>query len=248
MKINMRAATVIVLGLAVGAVAFKISKIVHASPATGPFTVTTTEKAFDASGNQQRLETIVFATGVNGSRVVATTRKFPDGQDRVIRRILEVNAKKLIVVDEATKSIVTYPLPPEGVEFLSRGCSIPAGAETAVLSGAAIFKYSETKEYGEDVKAVGEEWRAPSLGCLALRQTHSMFRNDKLAGKSTRELVSIVNGEPDPSLFAIPTDYVERSPSEALSVYHQLFPTRPATPAATLEKLDKAYHSNDALR
>jgi hypothetical protein len=48
-----------------------------------------------------------------------------------------------------------------------------------------------------------ESWQAPNLGGLTLRSV----RNDPQEGKSSRELVSLKQGEPDPALFQPPAGY-----------------------------------------
>ncbi len=44
---------------------------------------------------------------------------------------------------------------------------------------------------------------------------------------NTYEITSVVVGKPDDSAFAIPTDYVERSPSEMLGEYSRRYPNPP---------------------
>jgi hypothetical protein len=52
------------------------------------------------------------------------------------------------------------------------------------------------------ITAVNETWRSPDLGVVVLSKD-----NDPISGDSTRKLINITRGEPDPSLFQPPADY-----------------------------------------
>jgi hypothetical protein len=59
-------------------------------------------------------------------------------------------------------------------------------------------------------------WRAPSAGCLEVQKIF-VWRDPEtnaITGRTIYTPESIVAGEPDPSIFGIPDDYVERSPWE----------------------------------
>jgi hypothetical protein len=52
------------------------------------------------------------------------------------------------------------------------------------------------------ITAVSETWRSPELRVVVLSKD-----NDPIGGDSTRKLININRGEPDPSLFQPPADY-----------------------------------------
>jgi hypothetical protein len=59
-----------------------------------------------------------------------------------------------------------------------------------------------------------EEWRAPQLGCVALKRTLSVTPPGAGARGSTIEIQDIIPGEPPAEYFVIPEDYKEHAPSE----------------------------------
>jgi hypothetical protein len=71
-----------------------------------------------------------------------------------------------------------------------------------------IMRNQETGE----VFWILERWRAPELGCVALR-TARYDKNEKLT--HDRIATNILLGEPDPTLFQVPEGYVESSPMQA---------------------------------
>ena len=54
----------------------------------------------------------------------------------------------------------------------------------------------------QPITIVSEEWRSPDLGVLVLTD-----HKDPRSGESSYQLLNIVRGEPDASLFQVPADY-----------------------------------------
>jgi hypothetical protein len=58
-----------------------------------------------------------------------------------------------------------------------------------------------------------DRWSAPALNCFVIREELASSEY-----KQVRSTVSVHLGEPDPSLFEVPGNYVERSPSEIMAL------------------------------
>lgn len=73
------------------------------------------------------------------------------------------------------------------------------------VQGRRITTTIEAGRIGNNnpIVTTNEMWTAPSLGGLTLRSES----NDPQSGKTTRELVSLKVGEPDPAIFQPPSDY-----------------------------------------
>jgi hypothetical protein len=60
---------------------------------------------------------------------------------------------------------------------------------------------------------------APKLNCFAIKEIDT--RDD--GARTETEVVELARGTPSESLFAIPDDYVERSPKEMEALYKQKY-------------------------
>lgn len=103
-----------------------------------------------------------------------------------------------------------------------------------------IMRNQETGE----VFWILERWRAPELGCVALR-TARYDKNEKLT--HDRIATNILLGEPDPTLFQVPVDYVESSPLEAQQQLVELGVDSPLRPE-NLRLMDRAERRYEATR
>jgi hypothetical protein len=78
---------------------------------------------------------------------------------------------------------------------------------------------STAKKTGSDESMTTDEkqWVLPELNCVVL-QEESITKgpNGELRGTRYLDFVSLTPGEPDPALFAIPSDYVEMTPSQVM--------------------------------
>jgi hypothetical protein len=95
-----------------------------------------------------------------------------------------------------------------------------------------------------EVSWILERWRAPELGCVTLR-TVRYDRDEKLT--HDRVATNIVLGEPDPTLFQVPEDYVESSPLEAYQKLVDLGVASPFRPEH-LSLMDRAERRYEATR
>jgi hypothetical protein len=87
-------------------------------------------------------------------------------------------------------------------------------------------------------------WVAPSLGCLALRETQSF---PATGGHNDLEIVGLNQAEPPDSAFDIPDGYVERSPAEVEAAYSAKY-GKPYYGQPAVAAIDKRYHDHQTYR
>jgi hypothetical protein len=99
---------------------------------------------------------------------------------------------------------------------------------------------------GEDRKL--RSWLAPALHCVALKEVVSTApAGSPLQQVNVREALEVTQEPPDPALFAIPAEYVERTPSEVVQEFGRRYPERKmwadgSSPA--LPQADEAYRES----
>ena len=95
------------------------------------------------------------------------------------------------------------PIQPPQIEDL--GTAMIEGIE---VHGRRFTRTIPAGQIGNDqpIVSTNETWSAPSLGGLTLKSIDDDPRN----GKTTREVVQLEPGEPDPALFQAPPDYQVR--------------------------------------
>ena len=191
----------------------------RASTNTAPVALTAefVVKNYDAANRELVSSQDVFARRSDGSIVVV--RKNVDNREVGIRRIFDTSRRQSISLDPLTQSLLTYDLPSQEVEYLSAPGSNCQERnpylETANEPRAKVLGFEVVHLRGKPPGAefYVNRWSAPALNCFVIREelTSSEF-------KQVRSTVSIQLGEPDPSLFDVPGNYVERSPSEIMAL------------------------------
>lgn len=195
------------------------------------FTAEVTEQQF---GKTTTTDKFIAAFRPDGSNVWVRTIPTPDGKVIDRRTMLDVQGHKRMIVDGATESVLTYPVPAEtNLSRLGKGCAtIPNATRSTRLGYEVVLRVSEDhdKRY--------ESWHAPALRCMALASTLSKKRSGKLEPIVVREVKSIRLGEPAAKLFNIPATYVERSPAEAMQEMSRRFNLNipPLSPDSDMER------------
>ena len=73
-----------------------------------------------------------------------------------------------------------------------------------------------SKSEGQSIMV--EEWLAPGLDCLPLRVSATLQdSNGSVIGRDVEDVSSVRLGEPDGSLFEVPSQLTERSPSQVMA-------------------------------
>jgi hypothetical protein len=87
-----------------------------------------------------------------------------------------------------------------------------------------------------------ESWRAPALNCYPLREKLFLGDGNEKIVTHVREVISVMPGEPDATLFQIPAGWTERSPSQVYAEFERRYPAYArGIPPVAVEQ-DKAYN------
>lgn len=214
-----------------------------------PFTALILEKRLNESGQEAYQEYLTVAVRSDGSEAISMRRQDPTGQWVHIRTIVDVMAKKRVAVDPMTESVTTYPL---GTASSSpqKECTKDGNPERKTILGYEVVRIREDRLLpGSGGRRVGtDNWVASALNCFPLTESSSLLQPDGKQYTNVREVLSIIPGEPADSLFAIPSTYTERSPSQVFSEYERRFPGHGGLPPSTANKLDSAYYAHQKNR
>jgi hypothetical protein len=212
----------------------------------GPLTWITATRAqstaftiqYNFSKNELSTGTVV-ARRSDGSRSESFIRTDPTGKQYNQRIIWDAGRRARIVLEAITESVTTYPLWASQIAALRRltsDCGLGANAESSTILGEKVFE-KVTPSPLPDRRRL-EEWVAPRLGCLALRERTLVPQS---SGGDTvlswKEAVFLTFKDPDPALFQVPA-WPERRPSEVFAEYSRRFPSDAVTPNPLV---DKAY-------
>ena len=213
-------------------------------PATrASFSATGITKYYDASAALRRTEAWILAKKPDGSSARATLSR--DDHPDQIRTVVNVPAGWRVSIDPLSESVTTYKLTESEKKELS--ADVPSCPTSDSSTNSTFLGYPTVLDHEQKIlgsRQIDEDkWLAPSLNCLALKRSYKVFDSGKLVGQTTEEVVSLSAGAPDPSLFEVPTNYTERSPSEAMAERARRLGQSCPTCANAEETLDKAYSS-----
>jgi hypothetical protein len=110
------------------------------------------------------------------------------------------------------------------------------GQETVLGISAVVIEY----RHDSSVRTL---WHAPVLNCDVIKMTEELLSGSEVTDRFERSPVSIELGEPPAHVFAVPANYVERSPKQK---FDSQLGSRPGRASAALERQDKRYY--DQLR
>jgi hypothetical protein len=194
------------------------------SPAFTPFVLSERVTHFTGMNVTKEVDYRI-ARRVDGSLVrsfIIKDSDSPDGSEREAIFIWDVPRRHNIMLEPFTKSAVTQVLSPKEIaDFLSsqKACSEAilspdANRSTEQLLGHAVVRVEEISNTIHTVR-----WVAPDLDCFPLGQTVALL-DPKHAGLHHDDVVTkIEEVDPPSSMFAVPSDYSERSPLELQAEY-----------------------------
>jgi hypothetical protein len=200
----------------------------HASATKLPVPALTAHYHEQLDNTHRRRTGPSWTVAYRGDGARAESRTFfkrDDGAPYKIRReIWFPDGRKLLVFD-SDKVVSSFSFPATAYEHWKntthydpvRGC---VATLLGTVMGTAIG--NEQRSAIESIHARYnrasdfESWRAPSLGCLELGRK-AVFLNANGSVSDTSELILefVTQGEPDLSLFTVPAEYEEVTPSEA---------------------------------
>jgi hypothetical protein len=206
------------------------------------FTAFQVEKRYVGSSIERYREDKIYAVRTDGSWMWMAHRPGPDGRLYDMGEIYDLSRRLITTVDGLTQSVQTDKLSDESVasyKVIDRTCQ--SATERALIVGRDVFKVPTPRDASQ-TDAV--DWRAPDLDCFSLQAEHTKWGfSAKVLARTTTETVFVVVGDPSPSLFLIPSSYVERSPAQAAEEYQRRF-GEAAFPKEVLQRAEQAYAKN----
>lgn len=239
---------VVPLGIVLGCVGLAVVYATRQVAAGGseyvkPFTATFHEVKFHSDGGAGHEETYTVAFRADGSNVTDHYRRLSNGQTVEVKVIEDISSGRRVTVDYATESTSTYPLPSNYLTMLAKQASACSGGQASSeppILGYQVVLVHDGHTYGNGASNVHDRWEAPALNCFALRTVD--FKTEKPGEKAPHneaEVTNIILGEPDPTLFSIPQNFGERSPSQRHAEFERRFGLRAPTPP----QADQVYFS-----
>ena len=239
--------TVVLLTVAVGMVSRYAGHSQQTKLNVKPFTATKVIMSFSSqTGEYLTARQQQYAIRSDGTQVVWMTKIDPLGQPKISKTVYDVPLERKRSADELTESYVTTPM--SGIAHsLQHRAGVCAGQP---LASERVFGYEVVRtedEFAIPTPAGGRfrhvRYQAPSLNCYTMREEAYKSKGDgPLVRFEVKEVVSLLEGEPDPSLFELPEGYTERTPTEML----REFGRRHSSQAMSEEKLQKLHKLDEA--
>jgi hypothetical protein len=237
-----------------------VRKLVSQEPRPASFTATKVEHKYRPDGSPGRTEEFVEAFRGDGSSVSVRRAVMENGRLLEQRTVTDLSRGVEVFVDGLTESLSTAQIGDEKAHLLrfkhsrtdcadpseSPGTSAPqTNQRSTILGYDVILVQRNLPGPGKGQKSTIESWRAPALDCYPLRETYTWVGSDGRGPKNVREVTSIIVGEPDASLFQIPSGWTERSPSQTFQEFRRRYPAQgshvnPESPQVV--EMDKRYN------
>lgn len=191
-----------------------------------PFTLRTRVYVYDEQDSKRPHKppqlTLITARRSDGATAMLSYR---DGQSAAGPRMRSIRYLdgSLVDVYPSLHAVTKWPADSQRFAFLNKlitdprpHCSAFSGYYFAGYTNLGGVKAAILKEFPKGSSGT-TWWRAPALGCEALQQAYTQAQPDgSFRLVSETKFVSLKLGEPDASLFAVPSDYPAIKPSEAL--------------------------------
>ena len=199
-------------------------------------------------------------TGEPHSTIVGTQAQKSDGSrarmnqlvDNVVTGtgvILNLDLRQRIAVDGVSGSKTTYRLSDTMVGVLRspKTCAPETDQGTDTFLNYQVVKVITERDVVGYHWIRSEAWLAPALGCYPLYQKDSRYTwlENRLFAETIIEVISVISGEPDRSMFEVPEHFVERSPGEVFAEIERLTGV-PGCCEGTPAILDEAYYKAQA--
>ncbi len=197
-------------------------------PLTGVRFMAEIEIERNGASGAKSFERARFAYREDGSWVRETVSV--DGVPVNARVIYNAATNARQSVSDSTKSKTTYP----GMGGVLRPCTEAANAQ---FMGLPVYERTVKSGRKEAIQTV-----APSLNCLVLQEKVFDVNGGERRLFQESRVVSINRDDVPEALFEAPTDYVERSPSEAIALEDAVHGrTCAECEIRTNKKLDEVY-------
>jgi hypothetical protein len=206
----------------------------------------------------------MHAVRSDGSFVNADWVKLPNGQQTLHREVLDLQAKVRFFVDDSTETLNVYNVTKHDM-MLHGTTGVPPNGVCEAYDHGEVLSSTPEKYMGYDVTHLVEvmknveqsgglradEYLAPKFDCYPLKRVFYFTKrgSSEVDHLATHEATLIVEGEPDASLFAQPSGYVDRSPTEMFNEAARRFggPGAAAAPPESLARQEEIYRKNKQI-
>lgn len=192
-----------------------------------PFTLETQLHFYDAPASSYRLSRQVTARKADGTQVTLAYRPTnrPDAAHAQMRVIVYPDGRRADVYD-ALHAVTRWPADARHYAFQEklllappRDCVEQSWDYLAGYTKLGDVRVAIVKEFPKGSSGL-TSWRAPELGCEKLQEALTQVQEDGAFRLVTEtKFVSLKLGAPDTALFAVPSDYRNLKPSEALRAW-----------------------------
>ncbi|HUB84003.1 MAG TPA: hypothetical protein VMB03_34645 [Bryobacteraceae bacterium] len=154
----------------------------------------------------------------DGSFVIGVYERAPDGNEYLVRRMEFPPQKTTVrVLSDIDAIETTHWTPGEhrwtrlSYDYPDGSCALKKGSQAPnqLVGSEKILNYPVAHFRSQTADRVVDEWIALDLACVAVR-TVTRGKGDEVL--SELNATSLVLGEPDPSLFAVPREFREMGP------------------------------------
>jgi hypothetical protein len=213
-----------------------------------PFTANIDEEHFDTkrAKDPSSVNHITVQRKSDGSEVNTTSVTAPDAQQSPGQLVqgFNVASKTQYMLESFTHSITTYYLSDAEVEseLNSKRCpsDINKSKEHSTIFGLDVIRYRERTDFANTGGfSISDAWMARDLACFMLKEIYS--ESDGPWNRTS--VISLAKREPSSSMFDVPANYVERTPSEFFAVWKNLFGT-PFLSDSALNAWEERYSSH----
>jgi hypothetical protein len=222
------------------------------------FTVTSLQK-WDAGPGEARVS-IVEGFRSDGSQAIWARGFWPKADSTAdeteMRSVISPVTRSMSLMFPQAKSVSTFEMGERRAAYMTASVNceslwdrLAGHMESAEYLGFRVLKHIVEPSKSEANRDwLLERWIAPELNCHPLRVViWDIAADGSRKPRSVREAASVILGEPDPKLFEIPGDYVERPPGEAERELAIRNSGSWAYPSYGFQRLDEKYHGNRIL-
>ena len=176
-----------------------------------PLSYDTVEQQIDQNGNVVVETYTKHAVRRDGSTVRIMNYREADGTPTEMRQITDVSQGNDMWVNSGLEIVTTYLFESSAADWIRSQlqCARDSAAPRSTILGHEVVLETIASPIGTQQ---AEIWWAPALGCIALVETHTRVEDGM---RLVRHVENLRLGEPDETLFMVPSSYEEASPAEA---------------------------------
>jgi len=198
----------LIIALSVNAVRLALLRHVHATPAVRavPYTSILRQVGTGGGGRQWSIDE-TQALRSDGSTCTKLVGPVVRGVTENLRAVSFASGLRVRIKDLQEKKSTTQSAGPPPLRDPNSSCLLPSNPLGETSGGEEINSgYRTVKVLGSDRTS----WYAVDYGCALIKESWSWQTGDK----NEKTIVALIAGEPDPTLFYIPTSYEEVPPSK----------------------------------